>query len=463
MAKLDKEKKKKKTAEEEKQADNVKVVENSETLDVETMAKPKEKKKKKRAEEEKRSDNVKVVQKSETLDVKIMAISESPDLKTSPIVGYFSSGYDPLKNSKGSNSGVKVYRSVNSRNPRNPRMQVSVEASRSQLNFVGTNYSGEATTPQLCNYALGVLDKETGILKMVPIAGNRIFRLEPRVVGMEQPENVHLDEDKGDIAEEKAEKLRDSSVYSTKKDINREKKRKALRQTEAPGMEDIMSSKLEAITFNKEAIEATESTDYSLNIPPHDLQATSSDTAYPLEKIIFQGEWNFLLDVFELTESGSELSPDVYPSFVCSRVNKCGAIKDESKRKRTACILSYITHLIKYKDRHSMDGVSSAKHHNLPSILAQKFSSLFGTTKHNTIPQDRLKLLISYILVLTLFVDDFLSDPTDIAKDLRMNPVALRPHYEYLGCKFVRENQVLLATLPVPLEFQTLKRKKRRR
>ncbi|CAA0822416.1 Unknown protein [Striga hermonthica] len=459
-----KEKQKKNTAEEEKQTDNVNVVEKSETLDVETVAKRKEKKKRKKsAAEENRTDNVKVVDEPETLDVKIMAISESPDLKTAPIVGYFSSGYDPLKNAKGSNSGVKVYRSVNSRNPRNPRMQVSVEASRSQLNFVGTNYSGEATTPQLCNYALGVLDKETGILKMVPIAGNRIFRLEPRVVGMEQPENEHLDEDKGDTVEEKAEKLSDLSKFSTKRDINRDKKIKALRQTEVSGMEDIMSNKLQGITFNKEAIEATESADYSRNIPPHNLQATSSDTAYPLEKIIFQGEWNFLLDVFELTESGSDLSPDVYPTFVCSRVHECGAIKDESKRKRTACILSYITHLIKYKDKHSMDGVSSAKHHYLPSILAQKFSSLFGTTENKRIPEDKQKLLISYILVLTLFVDDFLSDPTDIAKDLRMNPVALRPHYEYLGCKFVRENQVLLATLPVPLEFQTLKRKKRRK
>ncbi|KAL0322177.1 UNVERIFIED_CONTAM: hypothetical protein Scaly_2514100 [Sesamum calycinum] len=148
---------------------------------------------------------------------------------------------------------------------------------------------------------------------------------------------------------------------------------------------------------------------------------------------------DYLLDVFELAEAGL----------------------DESKKRRFVGILSYITHLIKFKDRHSMDGVTSAKRHKLPSILSQKFSSLFGATNDTRIPDDKLKLLISYILVLSLFADDFRSDPLDIAKDLRMNPITLRPHYEYLGCKFVRDNQVLLATLPVPLEFQTIKRKRR--
>ncbi|KAL3623526.1 hypothetical protein CASFOL_032342 [Castilleja foliolosa] len=115
----------------------------------------------------------------EPLNVINQGISYQPDTKSSPVIGYFPSGYDPLKNSNdpdsesGPNASVKVYRSVNSRNPKNTRMQVVVGASGSLVNFVGTNYSGEATTPQLCSYTLGVLDKETGVLKMVPIAANR--------------------------------------------------------------------------------------------------------------------------------------------------------------------------------------------------------------------------------------------------------------------------------------------------
>ena len=127
-----------------------------------------------------------------------------------------------------------------------------------------------------------------------------------------------------------------------------------------------------------------------------------------------------------------------------------------------AGILSYITHLIRFKGRHSMDGVSSAKHHKLPNILSQKFSTMFASANDKLIPHDKLDLLISYVLMLSLFADDFCSDPSDIASDLRLNPVTLRTHYEFLGCKFVRENLYLVATLPVPLNFQTIKTKRRR-
>ncbi|GFP85712.1 DNA-directed RNA polymerase i subunit rpa49 [Phtheirospermum japonicum] len=431
------------------------------------MAKLKEKKRKLG---EQGTENVEKVEKLETLDVIIKEIGDHPDTKTSPVIGYFPSGYDPLKNSNDPESesepesNVKIYRSINSRNPRNPRMQVVVGASGSLVNFVGTNYSGEATAPQLCNYALGVLDKETGVLKMVPIAANRIFRLDPKVGGMEQPENEPVDGDKEEITkEEKDDKFKNlTALYSTKQNVRRDVTREKLRQTEEPGMEGNMEQKLKGIKINPEAIEAIPSTANERNIPPYDVEATSPDMAYPLDQIILKGDWKFLEDIFELVEAGSDVSYDVYPSFVCNRVHKIGNIKDELKRKRMAGILSYMTHLIKYKDRHSMDGVSSSRRHKLPSILAQKFSSMFSITKENRIPDEKQKLLISYVLVLSLFADDFRSDPSDIAKDLRINFVTLRPFYKFLGCKFVTEKKVVLATLPVPLQFETIKRKRRK-
>ncbi|PIN22299.1 RNA polymerase I 49 kDa subunit [Handroanthus impetiginosus] len=432
------------------------------------MAKSKEKKNKSLAKG--KGPDSKKGGKFEPLDVKIKMVGENPDHKSPPVVGYFPSGYDPLKNVEASDSksdpssDVRIYKNANSRNPKNPRMQLVVGVNGSQMNFVGTNYSGEATTPQLCNYALGVLDKETGVLKMVPIAANRIFRLEPKIGRSELRENEQLDEAKEEVSrEEKAEKFRNLTVmYSTKKDIRRDLKREALRQTEGPGTQEDADQKLKGIEIKTEALEAIASTTNARNVPPYDMGAASPDMAYPLDKIILKGEWDYLLDIFELAQAGAEVTPDVYPSFVCNRIVKLEDIEDESKKKRIAGILSYITHLIKFKDGHSMDGVSSAKRHKLPSILSQKFTSMFGGTNDTRIPDEKQKLLISYVLVLSLFADDFRSDPLDIAKDLRMSPIMLRPHYEYLGCKFVRENQVLLATLPVPLEFQTMKRKRRR-
>ncbi|KAL0354519.1 UNVERIFIED_CONTAM: hypothetical protein Sradi_3898800 [Sesamum radiatum] len=154
-------------------------------------------------------------------------------------------------------------------------MQVVVGVNGSQVNFVGSNYSGEATTPQLCNYALGVLDKETGVLTMVPIAANRIFRLDPKFGGTELPENEELDEAKGEITmEEKADKFRNLTVmYSTKKDIRRDVKRETLRQTEGPGTQEDVDHKLKGIEINTEALEAIASATNSRNVPPYDLDA----------------------------------------------------------------------------------------------------------------------------------------------------------------------------------------------
>ncbi|XP_020548810.1 uncharacterized protein LOC105167034 [Sesamum indicum] len=228
-------------------------------------------------------------------------------------------------------------------------------------------------------------------------------------------------------------------------------------------MQQNMEQKLKEIKINTQALEAIASTSNARNTPPYDLEATAAHKAYPLDKIILKGEWDYLVDILELAHAGSQFTPDLYPTFVCNRVHQLETIKDESKKRKMAGILSYMTHLIRFKDRHTMDGVSStSKRHKLPTILSHRFSSMFDITNNNRIPDEKQKLLISYVLVLSLFVDGFRSDPSDLAKDLRINPLTLRSHYEYLGCKFVRENHILLATLPVPLEFQTIKRKRRR-
>lgn len=62
------------------------------------------------------------------------------------------------------------------------------------------------------------------------------------------------------------------------------------------------------------------------------------------------------------------------------------------------------------------------------------------------------------MLVLTFFYDDFHSDPSDIANDLKINVVAFRPFYKYLGCKLVREKNVVLATLLVPSVFPSVRK-----
>ncbi|MCI05433.1 DNA-directed RNA polymerase I subunit RPA49, partial [Trifolium medium] len=53
------------------------------------------------------------------------------------------------------------------------------------VEFVGTSYAGEASAGHRSMYALGVFDKETQTLKVMHIGANKIFRLEPKVKGLE--------------------------------------------------------------------------------------------------------------------------------------------------------------------------------------------------------------------------------------------------------------------------------------
>ncbi|BBG98826.1 DNA-binding protein [Prunus dulcis] len=363
-----------------------------------------------------------------TVQATIQVVPDIPE-KTPPLVGYFPCSFDPTKSSYSNSTDVGLFR--DSKKPR--RLQIVVTPNGTNVDFVGTNYTGEATTGQSCNFALGVLDKATQTLKILPVASNKIFRLQPMVRGYnysaKEPESSVKEQLTG---EEKAEKQMElQSRYGTKKAIR------------------------------EEALESTES-QISRHIPPFNESATTPQEAYSLDKIILTGEWDLLGDIYEHFQGGAEVSWDAFPRFVCHRIHKLQDIEVDEEKFKLSCIFSYITHLIKFKDQHSMDGISSSRTHRIPNLLFHKFSTMFPT-ESKSLSNEKTNLLISYVLVLTLFVDEFETDLTDIAKDLRMSAIALRKHYENLGCKLVRKRNVMFATLPVPLQFPQLRQRRQKR
>ncbi|PQP97341.1 DNA-directed RNA polymerase I subunit rpa49 [Prunus yedoensis var. nudiflora] len=262
--------------------------------------------------------------------------------------------------------------------------------------------------------------------------------------------------------EEKAEKQMElQSRYGTKKAIRESKKLRSLKQEDGPESQKDLDAKIKLIVPNKEALESTES-QISRHIPPFNESATTPQEAYPLDKIILTGEWDLLGDISEHFQGGAEVSWDAFPRFVCHRIHKLQDIEVDEEKFKLSCIFSYITHLIKFKDQHSMDGISSSRTHRIPNLLFHKFSTMFPM-ESKSLSNEKTNLLISYVLVLTLFVDEFETDLTDVAKDLRMSAIALRKHYENLGCKLVRKRNVMFATLPVPLQFPQLRQRRQKR
>ncbi|KAL8235281.1 hypothetical protein R6Q59_021381 [Mikania micrantha] len=410
-------------------------------------------------EEYSKKKNKKVRIRDEKIEVKIETVNGSSG-NSLPLIGYFPSGYDPEKHQRTEEPTVRVLKHVKRIN----RLQLVVSPSESStVNFVGTSYSGEASAPQMCSYALGVLDKQTQTLKIVQIEANKIFRLEPR---FGDHDNAAADEASRKVGNEAtAEDSKLKFNFSTKKAERSAQKRKALRAYREPDAQEDLNNKMADTMLNTEAIAAgVETSSTARNIPPHDMSATIPQQAYPLQNIILKGEWSHLLDIVELLQEGKDISPGSYPLFVCNRIHKINEVKDKEARESLACIFSYINHLIKFKDKNSMDGVSSAKHHKLPNILTHKFNEMFVNTNTNSkrLADDKRDLLISYVLVLTLFVDNFKTEFSDISKDLRMSTGALRRHFEFLGCKFVREKNIMLATLPAPLKFPEVRNRRRK-
>ncbi|CAH8255761.1 unnamed protein product [Arabidopsis lyrata] len=111
-------------------------------------------------------------------------------------------------------------------------------------------------------------------------------------------------------------------------------------------------------------------------IPPYDASANTPREAYPLDKIIEKEEWDFVQQE---------------------------SVADDSEKQMFSVALSLLTHLVKFKDKNSTDGLDSAKGHKFRGIIRQKCLSLFKDPvpkKYEKIPIDKANLLIRYVLVL---------------------------------------------------------------
>lgn len=105
-----------------------------------------------------------------------------------------------------------------------------------------------------------------------------------------------------------------------------DKKRKEIRQKEDPEAQEKLDKKFEGVKINKEALESA-GMHSSRNTPPHDSSATTPQMAYPLDKIILKGEWDYLVDILELFQDGAKVAPDGYPSFICNRLHRLESIE----------------------------------------------------------------------------------------------------------------------------------------
>lgn len=411
-----------------------------------------------------------------------------------PFVGYFPSGYDPLKSGDASSSlEVGVYQ--NTRKFKTKQLQLVATPKEASVDFVGTNYSGENSQWQPCNYLMGVFDKETSTLKLVPISGAKIFRLEARVRGLEYGATNAEEEMAEELTAEDRQKRHQllTATFGTHKSRLEAKRRdKSRLKEEALGDQSGIGKLFEEAAKNTTVLtgaEALARANASIvrNIPPYDASATKPEMVYLLENIILKEEWDQQPNVSELIAAGrnsrtaAEFQRSDYPLFVRNRIYKVGSESGKAQ-DRLAHILSYITHLLNFKAmplhaikrllkarttlEHDTDDKETAhlmESSKIPGVILAKFLKLFSDSKESTRSREKTDLLISYILVLTLIADGFETRPSDIAADLKMTVPDIKSHYQELGCKGHGTQNNLKISLPVPLKFPTMNQSIQRR
>ncbi|CAM0874016.1 unnamed protein product [Alopecurus aequalis] len=420
------------------------------TLDASPAASSSSSKKKKKHSKKRRDIDV-------TVDASFTAAA-------APVVGYFPTGYDPLATDQP--PSARLFRHQKHHN----RVELVVSAPGKGPDFVGRSYAGEAAAPQLCGYALGVLDKTSGTLKIVPIAANKILRLEPHFE-VQQPSHSQQSavEAGSSLADTEFNRGDLTRVFGTKNDIAKDDRWRSLKE-----QRDDPSALIDLDLGESRAISDATDSEASMtfrNIPPYDPAADTSEKAYLFDEIIPKNIRSDLLDIVGHFESG-EFTSKGYGSFVSNRVNKLHELQGEDQ-ERLAWILSYITHLLSLLARNS----SMAKHKRkekgqaihgpkIPEAVHRRLMLMFIEQESSALSSEKHELLINYILVLTLFADDFRSETTDICADLKMTHRMVKPYYDQLGCKSVAVAfKPSVVTLPAPLKFpsEVTRRKRQRR
>lgn len=167
----------------------------------------------------------------------------------------------------------------------------------------------------------------------------------------------------------------------------------------------------------------------------------------------------------------------VYGSFpLVSKISYFSlALFQGEDKERFAWILSYIQHLLSLLARNGSMSKRQWKERSenqtnrgpaTPHAVYRRLLLMFTEPGSSVMSTEKQELLTNYILVLTLFADDFRSDPNDICEDLKMTRQKIKPYYDQLGCKSVSQGAFkgTVMTLPAPLKFpKEVTRKRRRR
>eukprot|EP00850_Spirogloea_muscicola_P006476 SM000030S11485 [mRNA] locus=s30:866108:868591:- [translate_table: standard] len=385
------------------------------------------------------------------------------------------------------------------------------------VDYVGSNFRGDAAQWQPCQLALAAFDAQRRTLDLLPLAGDKVMRMEPRVRGVDYGDRALDDVGPQDEAEAEAEANEAATRYLKRRMLTdsfgsskSKRQAEALERAKVPGeaiaapqavggllQEAVQAEGLLTRVQAEEALNAK----LVRNIPPHDLQATSPEDAYPLQQLIPHHIWDGLKVVGLVAAAHKPEKAErfrrlgTYPPYLLDRVHRLKG-EDTGTLDRQARLLIYLSHLIRFHNAPtylklessdslsgaSLDALSAMVH--VPSSVLDFLISQFteradqhGAQAALRRPKEKSHLLLCHILVVALKADLFVVDPADIAPEVKMTPKELIPFFKEVGCTVEKVRRAALsgdgnvqsekglyrAVMAVPLQFPKLTSKRRRK
>ncbi|GIL91933.1 hypothetical protein Vretimale_18617 [Volvox reticuliferus] len=356
-----------------------------------------------------------------------------------------------------------------------------VHASLGDIDYIGRSDGFENRGLQTCYYALGVYQPGDKKLQLVKVAGDRIFRLEPRLAGLVyEPTGAGVDPNTLEGGKKAAARKLVSEFGSTRRRRQMDAREAGMVTAEKisggaalHGILTSMATRTRETGLSKE--EVTRRAFSQRTIPPHNPSATTAAGAYPLELLLSRnpnpgaedksskpslvGELN-AAQMHRLVDDEQELQKArenkwVHPYVLkklgnLRRLKNGDSLQDQAKARERAKQLSLLTVLLRLLARPLLnrkgDGVSNiARELHVFEGLAEFFLERFYELTEDPVRGVRYErssaqrqLLISYILAVVMVAEDGFLDALqfeELRDALQMDSAQLVTCLRELGCE----------------------------
>ncbi|KAK9834850.1 hypothetical protein WJX81_003693 [Elliptochloris bilobata] len=369
-----------------------------------------------------------------------------------PYAAFFASGFRP-------NCGLPCSWEVHSSGDR----QLLV-ARTDGVDFVGDSAWPATLGPPTCSYALGVLDKRAGVLRLAPAGGSGLVRLEPRVRGYEYGASPSVAPAPALDREGRVEQNRRlvDAFGSTRRRKQLAVKEAAAVRPDAVGGAEAVTALLAAANERAVAGGQTKEEVFSLAaehraIPPHHRHATAAADAYRLDELLPAAAWAALEgDVAELQRAVDDdlfcedlRASGLWPALVLDRLPRLPRGSEGAARLRALAALGALLQLHQGPPVAREDGatggltVAAAKRRLPEKVLRPLLERFFSRHEAEagglqwSRSREQGRVLLLHVLIVALLADsgEMGAGQFDRVREaLKIAPAELATMYREMGC-----------------------------